>query len=129
MWRNLEPRLTRQRLVIEATTANLVEPPDISKYLLALSKELGMKPMGEPETYATEDPTNGSWSAINMGYAGWMFWVSSGAHVHTYPTEPPLFTVDIYTCSAFSVDSAVDFTKSFIDAIEVVWAEGPPRVE
>jgi hypothetical protein len=42
-WRNLAPQLCRQRAIIEATTENIVEPNQISRYLLQLAKVTNME--------------------------------------------------------------------------------------
>jgi len=113
MWKNLAPRLTRQRLIIEGTTKEIVKPDQIKAYLSELAKVAEMEVMSAPVAY----------SAHEMGYGGWIHWKSSGSHFYSYPTKPPLFTVDIYTCKPFSVDAVAEFTKKYFDAIEVVWKE------
>ena len=122
-WRNLAPDLVRQRVIIEGLTKEIVEPPLIGPYLLGLSETLNMAVRGEPLTYSAEDKPDSGWTALNMGYAGWLYWVSSGVHFHSYPTEPPLFTVDAYTCKRLDVQHAVRFTKEFLAATDIVWRE------
>lgn len=112
-WRNLAPNLVRQRLIIEGTTREIVKPERFKEYLLELAKATGTQVLSGPYAY----------SAHEMGYGGWIHWKSSGAHVYSYPTNPPLFTVDIYTCKSFSVKEAVEFTRKFFNAIEMVWKE------
>ena len=113
MWKNLAPNLVRQRILIEGTTKAIVEPEQIKAYLWELSKVVQMKVLSDPMAYPADD----------MGYGGWIHWVTSGAHFYSYPTDPPLFTVDAYTCKPFSVEKAVDFTKEYLQAIELVWKE------
>ena len=113
MWKNLAPGLVRQRVVIEGTTKKIVEPEQIKEYLLELAKVADMEVLSAPHAY----------SAHEMGYGGWIHWKSSGSHFYSYPTNPPLFTVDIYTCKPFVVKKVIDFTKKFFNAIEIVWKE------
>jgi S-adenosylmethionine/arginine decarboxylase-like enzyme len=113
MWKNLAPDLTRQRLIIEGSTKEIVKPEKMKAYLLELAKVTDMEVLREPYTY----------SAHEMGYGGWIHWKSSGSHFYSYPTDPPLFTVDIYTCKPFPVDAAVAFTKKYFEALEIVWKE------
>ena len=113
MWKNLAPDLIRQRVIIEGTTEKIIEPELIKKYLLALADICKMEVLSSPVSY----------SAHNMGYGGWIHWKSSGAAFYSYPTKPPLFTVDCYTCKPFSGQEAADFTKKFFGAIELVWKE------
>lgn len=112
-WRNLAPFLTRQRAVIEATTENIAEPDQIRSYLSALAAITDMEILSGPFAY----------SAHEMGYGGWVHWKTSGAHVYSYPTQPPLLTVDIYTCKPFSLEKAVQFTRGFFNTKDVVWKE------
>lgn len=113
MWKNLAPSLIRQRLIIEGTTEKIIEPEQIKVYLLELAEVTEMEVLLEPVTN----------SAHEMGYSGWVHWKTSGAHFYSYNTEPPLFTVDIYTCKPFSVKKVVDFTKKYFKVIELVWKE------
>ncbi|MBI2148167.1 S-adenosylmethionine decarboxylase [Candidatus Woesearchaeota archaeon] len=113
MWKNLAPSLVRQRIIIECTTTKIVEPYQIKDYLLKLAKITKMEVLSEPFAY----------TAHEMGYGGWIHWKSSGSHVYSYPTTPPLFTVDIYTCKPFSPEKAVEFTKKYFKALQIVWKE------
>lgn len=113
MWKNLAPDLIRQRVIIEGTIEKIVEPEQIKSYLLELAKITDMEVLSEPRAYSAHD----------MGYGGWIHWKSSGATFYSYPTNPPLFTVDCYTCKPFSAEQASNFTKIFFNAIELVWKE------
>jgi len=113
MWRNLSPKLVRQRLIIEGTTKKIIGPEEIKKYLDELAKVSKMEKLSGPFAY----------SAHEMGFGGWIHWKSSGAHFYSYPTNPPLFTIDTYTCKPFSVEKVVKFTKEYFKAIEIVWKE------
>ncbi|KKU47624.1 hypothetical protein A3D60_00010 [Candidatus Uhrbacteria bacterium RIFCSPHIGHO2_02_FULL_47_29] len=113
MWRNLAPDLVRQRLIVEGLTSKIVEPEQMKSYLLELANVAKMEVLHQPMAY----------SAHEMGYGGWVHWKSSGAHFYSYPTTPPLFTVDIYTCKPFSVSEVVYFTKKYFNVIEIVWRE------
>ena len=62
-------------------------------------------------------------SAHEMGEAGWVHWKTSGCHFYSYHKEPPLITVDTYTCKPFSVEEVVKFTREYFKPIEMVWKE------
>jgi len=113
MWKNLAPNLIRQRVIIEGTTGIIVGPDQIRAYLIALAAFTKMERLSEPVVY----------TAHEMGWGGWVHWKSSGSTFYSYPTDPPLFTVDCYTCTPFSAEEAAVFTKNFLDATEVVWKE------
>ena len=112
-WKNLAPDLVRQRLMIEGTTERIVEPEQISSYLLALADVTKMEVLQGPHTG----------NAHEMGYSGWIHWKTSGSHFYSYPGTPALFTVDIYTCKPFSPEEVVEFTRKYFNAIEIVWKE------
>ena len=112
-WKNLSPDLVRQRIIIEGTTEKIVEPKQIKKYLNKLAEVTGMEKLSEPQAHSAHD----------MGYGGWIHWKSSGAAFYSYPTDPPLFTVDCYTCKPFSCEEATEFTKNFFNTIDIVWKE------
>ena len=101
MWKNLASNLIRQRIVIEETTEKIVETEQIKSYLVKLAKVCNMEVLSEPKAY----------SAYDMGYGGWIHWKSSGTAFYSYPTNPPLFTVDCYACKPFSGKETFEFTK------------------
>ena len=113
MWKNLAPTLVRQRVVIEGTTKEIVKPEAIKSYLRKLAEVTDMEVLSEPEAHSAHD----------MGYGGWIHWKSSGAAFYSYPTNPPLFTVDCYTCKSFSAQGAAEFTRNYFNAIDLVWKE------
>ncbi|HEY4518391.1 MAG TPA: S-adenosylmethionine decarboxylase [Candidatus Paceibacterota bacterium] len=112
-WKNLAPNLVRQRVIMEGTTSKIVEPSTIKDYLIELAKVTDMEVLSPPEAH----------SAHNMGFGGWIHWKSSGAAFYSYPTNPPLFTVDCYTCKPFSPEEAAEFTRKYLNAIELAWKE------
>jgi hypothetical protein len=112
-WKNLAPDLVRQRVIIEGTSEKLIEPKQIEEYLNALAEVTGMEKLSDPFIYSAHD----------MGYGGWIHWKSSGATFYSYPTNPPLFTVDCYTCKPFSAKEAAEFTRKFFNALDLVWKE------
>lgn len=122
LWRNLAPQLCRQRVVIEASVDHLAEEAEIKDYMQKLSEVVAMhvleKPMAYPAVIDNE----------LVGYGGWIHWVTSGCHVYSYTKEKTkngfdLITVDCYTCKPFSVEKALEFTKKYFNAIEIVARE------
>lgn len=100
----------RQRLVIEGTCRVPITAEQICEYLWQLSDVCGMHTLMEPVTHRSD----------RFGWAGWVHWETSGAHFYAWETPKLFFSVDIYTCKAFNANLAVDFTKSFFEAPEVV---------
>lgn len=112
-WKNLAPNLIRQRLIIEGTTREIVGPDLMRDYLNKLADVTKMEKLSDPYIYSAHD----------MGWGGWIHWKTSGATFYSYPTNPPLFTVDCYTCKPFLIEEAVKFTKEYFNATEIVFKE------
>ena len=112
-WKNLAPQLVRQRLIIEGTTGRIIEPPQIRRYFNRLANITDMEILSAPKIY----------SAHELGYGGWVHWRTSGCAFYSYPTTPPLFTVDCYTCKPFDTHKAAEFTQKYFKATELVWTE------
>ena len=109
-WRDLAPEILRQRLVIEGVPAEPVDDEQIRHYLSALSREVDMVQLLEPVTHRSD----------LYGWAGWIHWETSGAHFYAWEQPRLFFSVDVYTCKAFDVDTAVAFTRDFFAAGTIV---------
>ena len=109
-WRDLAPGIVRQRLVIEGIPARAIGDEQIRHYLSALSREVDMVQLLEPVTHRSD----------LYGWAGWIHWETSGAHFYAWEQPQLFFSVDVYTCKAFDVATAVSFTRRFLDAGTVV---------
>lgn len=109
-YHDLAPQIVRQRLVIEGYPAFSITNNNISAYLSQLSYVLEMKALIDPITNRSHE----------YGWAAWIHWEQSGAHFYSWDQPLKFFSIDIYTCKAFSVKAAVDFSKEFFDAKEIV---------
>ncbi|HEX2073671.1 MAG TPA: S-adenosylmethionine decarboxylase [Geodermatophilus sp.] len=109
-WHDLAPEIVRQRLVIEGIPARPISDAQIRRYLSALSREVDMVQLLEPVTHRSD----------LYGWAGWIHWETSGAHFYAWEQPRLFFSVDVYTCKAFDVDTAVSFTREFFHADTVV---------
>lgn len=110
---DLAPSIYRQRLVIEGYPSSNISDSDIKDYLSRLSTEIDMKQLIEPITHRSD----------TFGWAGWIHWETSGAHFYAWEQPMLFFSVDIYTCKQFDPSKAVQFTKDFFDASQVVYKE------
>lgn len=111
--KDLAPDIYRQRLVIEGYPARAITDEMIVRYLSQLSEEVGMHRLIEPVTHRSD----------LYGWAGWVHWETSGAHFYAWEQPRLFFSVDIYTCKAFSPELAVQFTKQFFSVDEIVYKE------
>jgi len=110
---DLAPTIYRQRLVIEGTCREPIGPAKIEQYLSSLSEVCGMRTLMPPVTHHSE----------KFGWAGWVHWEASGAHFYAWEDPYPFFSVDIYTCKAFTPSDAVRFTAGFFEADRIVSRE------
>ena len=99
--------------MIEGIPAAPIGAPQIVDYLSGLSDVCGMVTLLDPVTHRSD----------RFGWAGWIHWETSGAHFYAWETPQLFFSVDIYTCKAFDTHEAVEFTRSFLGADEVVARE------
>ena len=119
--KNIEPRVIRQRLVIEARYSTRVNGEKIKKYLLDLAAELKMTihpDLKEPIITSATGKSN----PIHDGFEGAIFWLESGASIYVWE-KFNFLTVDIYTCKRFDNQKAVDFTAKFFETTELEWRE------
>lgn len=107
---DLAPEILRQRLVVEGSLAAPIGAVEIEGYLAQLSNVCGMRRLNDPVTHCSE----------SYGWAGWVHWESSGAHMYAWERPRLFFSVDIYTCKAFDADAVLQFTADFFGAGEVV---------
>ncbi len=109
--KDLAPDIYRQRLVIEGLCSQPITDHQIKDYLSRLSDQLAMRTVLEPVTHRSD----------KFGWAGWIHWETSGAHFYAWERPRLFFSVDIYTCKAFAVDTAVTFTRRYFDAPELAY--------
>lgn len=100
---DLAPSIFRQRLVIEGLMAQPIQDKEIYAYLQDLAPVLDMKALNKPVTHKSPQ----------YGWSGWVHWETSGAHFYAWEQPVFFFSVDIYTCKAFVVETAVNFTQNF----------------
>jgi hypothetical protein len=110
---DLAPEIYRQRLVVEGLVSAPISASQIEAYLAELSGVLDMVTLLQPVTHQSD----------TYGWAGWIHWETSGAHFYGWDQPRLFFSVDIYTCKAFSARDAVDFTQLFFSASEVAYRE------
>jgi len=109
--KNIAPEIYRQRAVIEGKPGFTIGDKHIKEYLAQLSKKLNMQTLIEPVTHKSP----------KFGWAGWIHWETSGAHFYAWDRPFLFFSSDIYTCKEFDVNTAVEFTKEFFKADDLVF--------
>jgi hypothetical protein len=107
---DLAPTICRQRLVIEGTCDTPISDTAIREFLVGLSEVCGMRILLDPVTHRSE----------RFGWAGWVHWEGSGAHVYAWDRPVLFFSVDVYTCKLFDMEKAVQYTRRFFGARQIV---------
>jgi S-adenosylmethionine decarboxylase len=107
---DLAPTICRQRLVIEGTCEAAISDTAIRAYLVGLSEVCDLKILLDPVTHRSD----------RFGWAGWIHWEGSGAHLYAWDTPLLFFSVDVYTCKVFDVEGAVEYTRRFFAATRIV---------
>jgi S-adenosylmethionine decarboxylase len=107
---DLAPSIHRQRLVVEGTSRQVLGERAIRDYLGQLSDVCGMRALIEPVTHRSE----------KYGWAGWIHWETSGAHLYAWERPTRFFSVDIYACKAFEPSDVIAFTNTFFEPTELV---------
>jgi len=108
-FRDLAPQILRQRCVIEGYPAMPISDRAIKDYLSRLSDMIGMITLIEPVTHRSD----------MYGWAGWIHWETSGAHFYAWEQPLLFFSVDIYTCKAFDVVTALEYTRRYFEASDI----------
>jgi len=112
-YRDLEPNIYRQRLVIEGKFKTAPKADNLSEFLVNLSEALSMTLLYGPIVKRLTDIP---------GYEAILIWAESGCQLYTWD-EFKFFTLDIYTCKKFDPQQAIKLTENCFEISELVWKE------
>jgi S-adenosylmethionine decarboxylase len=116
--KNIEPRVFRQRLIIEAHfTANL-NSDKIKEYLTTLSQVTEMTVFAGPYCWPPDERSHPDVQLVDLN--GFITWKESGCHVYAF-SQTKFFTSDIYTCKQFDIEKVVSYTRDFIQSDDLVY--------
>ena len=118
--KNLEPKIFRQRLIIEGHYGIETGGEVIRKYLLELSKNLKMRIFSGPFSWPPDKWTNPNVKLHELN--GFVAWTESGCHVYAC-RFCKFFTTDIYSCKKFDAKRVVSFTRKFFKSKDLVFKE------
>ncbi|UCD04376.1 MAG: S-adenosylmethionine decarboxylase [Candidatus Woesearchaeota archaeon] len=118
--KNLEPRVYRQRLVIEGHYKIEANGETIREYLDKLSKVLKMRIFSGPFSWPPDKWDHPEVELHELN--GFVAWTESGCHVYAW-RFCKFFTVDIYSCKKFNVKEVIEFTKDFFKSNDLVYEE------
>ncbi len=112
--RDLAPDITRIRLLIEGFYMGPMDEERVRRYLLGIAEHLELRVYGEPTIHSPA----GTGSAENQGYDAFIPLIDSGISLYVWSGQS-FFSALLYTCKAFDVDAACQFTREFFDAEEI----------
>lgn len=114
---NLEPKIFRQRLVIEGHYTIDCDGETIREYLNKLSKVIKMRIFSGPFSWPPDKWNHPEVKLFALN--GFVAWTESGCHVYAWPSCK-FFTSDIYSCKKFDIGKTMGFTKTFFKSEDVV---------
>lgn len=114
--KNLAPKLTRQRLLIEGFFSISVDKNTIKDYFKKITEALKLKMYGNPIIFSPK----GIGKKENQGYDAFVPLIDSGIAVYIW-SNAKFFSIVIYTCKKFSEELAISATKSFFKARKIAY--------
>ena len=112
--RDLAPDILRQRLLLEGYYTRSVDRVAVEEYLTGLAGHLSLRAYGAPLVHAPE----GLGKAENQGFDAFIPLIDSGISVYVW-TARRFFAAVLFTCKAFEVPRALDFTRDYFGAREL----------
>jgi hypothetical protein len=108
--RDIAPDIFRRRLLVEGYYARGIGRAAVAEFLTGLAAALGLRAYAEPVIYSPE----GQGSAANQGFDAFLPLIDSGIAAYFW-TGRRFFSIVLYSCKAFDEDTAVRFTRRFLD--------------
>ena len=115
--RDLEPSITRQRLLIEGHFTVDVDRDTVEAFLTGLAARLGLRTYGSPIVHAPE----GAGSAENEGFDAFVPLIDSGISLYVW-SDARFFAVVLFTCKRFDAEAAVAYTADSFAAPDLEYA-------
>ena len=116
--KDLEPKIYRQRLTIEAKYNFIISEKVIKSFLIDFAKSIKMTPLTKPFIFTPNKIKH----PIYHGIAGFMGWAESGCSIYTWD-KFNFLTIEVYTCKKFEILKAVDFVKKYFKCKDIVFKE------
>ncbi|MDD5163590.1 MAG: S-adenosylmethionine decarboxylase [Candidatus ainarchaeum sp.] len=107
---DLEPKIYRQRLIIEGHYSIQADGETIRDYLNKLSKVCEMRIFSGPYSWPPDKWDNPEVKLFELN--GFVAWTESGSHVYAW-RHCNFFTVDVYSCKKFNTTKVTNFTKKY----------------
>jgi S-adenosylmethionine decarboxylase len=112
--RNLAPEITRQRLLIEGFHTAAVDHASVAGYLAGVAAHLDLRTYGAPIIHSP----GGEGKPENAGFDAFIPLVDSGISLYVW-SERKFFAAVLFTCKAFDVRQALEFTQHHFGATQL----------
>jgi len=114
--KDLEPRIFRQRLIIEGKYKARLDPDMLRDFINDLSGKIQMTIIYGPVVKDLGITVN----PIHEGYECQCIWAESGLSLYTWK-KFDFFTLDIYTCKRFDVKIVVNLVREAFHASQITY--------
>ena len=114
--KDLAPSVFRQRLLLEGYFNDEMTEQRVRSYLLQLAEALDLRTYGEPVVF---QPASGMGKDENAGFDAFVPLIDSGISAYFW-SGPRFFSILIYTCKGFEVDTAVAKTRELLQVHEEI---------
>ena len=112
--RNLAPDITRQRLLIEGFYTVAVDHASVEGYLTGVAAHLNLRTYGTPIIHSPA----GEGKLENAGFDAFIPLIDSGISLYVW-SERKFFAAVLFTCKAFNVRQALEFTRHHFGASQL----------
>lgn len=113
--KDLAPNILRQRLLIEGLYTADIDRDSVESYLAGLAAHLNLRTYGKPIIHAP----GGLGKAENEGFDAFIPLIDSGISLYVW-SEARFFAAVLFTCKAFDVERALNYTRQHFQATELV---------
>ena len=112
--KDLAPDIVRQRLLIEGLYAADLDEAAVKRYLIDLAAHLNLRTYGQPIVHAP----GGAGKDDNEGFDAFIPLIDSGISLYVW-SRKRFFATVLFTCKAFDVNAALNFTRHCFDVTEL----------
>lgn len=110
------PEILRQRLIVEGIHGvDEIDSVAVRQILADLTRDLGMTPIADTLVFSPD-----AVSKLHHGVGGFQPWAESGCSLYTW-RDQRLFTLDVYSCKGFQVETCIDFVNRVLRPNQIEW--------
>ncbi len=114
--KNLAPKITRQRLVIEGFFNVRADKGAIMNFFDGITRTLNLRTYGRPVIYSSGKKGK----AINHGFDAFVPLIDSGIALYLWGNAK-FFSIVIYSCKKFDKKKAVKFARNFFNSKRIAY--------